>query len=170
MRQALGSKMSEQNHISTRIFQPSDLIAVKNLVQATIDACYSGVYPREAVQFFKDWHCDEKILKDAKEGYTILLYKDTRIVGTGTIVDDHVMRVFVDPAFQRCGFGKLIMRKLEERAVSAGVNVIKLDASLPSKTFYDALGYITLEKAFLEVENHKRLDFYKMEKALVRRV
>ena len=162
--------MSEQNHISTRAFQSSDLIAVKSLIQITIDACYPEVYPEEAVQFFKDWHCDERVLKDAKEGYTILLHKDTRIVGTGTIVDNHVKRVFVDPAFQRRGFGKLIMRKLEERAVATGIDVVKLDASLPSKTFYDSLDYITLERAFLEVENKKRLDFYRMEKALVGRV
>ena len=162
--------MPEQNHISTRIFQPSDLIAVKSLVQITIDTCYSKVYPKEAVQFFKDWHCDEKILKSAKEGYTILLHQDTRIVGTGTIVDGEVMRVFVDPAFQRRGFGKLIMRKLEERAVSTGIDLVKLDASLPAKAFYDSLGYVTLERAFREVGNNKRLDFYKMEKALVKRV
>jgi len=162
--------MSEQNHISTRVFRPPDLIAVKSLIQITIDACYTSVYPKEAVQFFKDWHCDEKILKNAKEGYTILLHQDNRIVGTGTIVDDEVMRVFVDPAFQRRGFGRLIMRKLEERAASNSVDVVKLDASLPAKTFYDALGYVTLEKTFLEVGNNRRLDFYKMEKALVKRV
>ena len=125
---------------------------------------------KEVVQFFKDWHCGEKILKNAKEGYTILLHQDHRIVGTGTIVADEIMRVFVDPAFQRRGFGRLIMRKLEERAVSNSVNVVKLDASLPSKTFYDTLGYVTLERAFREVGNGKRLDFYKMEKALVARV
>ena len=162
--------MSEQNHISTRIFRPSDLAALKSLVQTTIDACYPKVYPKEAVQFFKDWHSDEKMLKDAKEGYIILLLKDTRIVGTGTIVGEDVKRVFVDPIFQRCGFGRLIMRKLEERAVSTGIDVVRLDASLPSKTFYDVLGYVTLERAFREVENNKRLDFYKMEKALGVRV
>ncbi len=162
--------MSGQNHISTRVFRPSDLIAVKILVQITIDACYSKVYPKEAVQFFKDWHCDEKILKNAKEGYTILLHQDNRIVGTGTILDDEVMRVFVDPAFQKRGFGRLIMRKLEERAVTNSVDVVKLDASLPAKTFYDALGYVTLEKTFLDVGNNRRLDFYKMEKVLGGRV
>ena len=146
------------------------MIAVKSLIQTTIDACYPKVYPKEAVEFFKDWHCDERILKDAKEGYTILLNKDARIVGTGTIVDDHVKRVFVDPAFQGHGFGKLIMRKLEERAVSTSIDIVKLDASLPSKMFYDALGYVTLERAFLDVGNNKRLDFYKMEKTLVGRV
>jgi GNAT superfamily N-acetyltransferase len=162
--------MSVQNHISTRIFRPSDLTALKSLVQTTIDACYPKVYPKEAVQYFKDRHCDEKILKDAKEGYTILLLKDTRIVGTGTIVGQDVKRVFVDPAFQRRGFGRLIMRKLEERAVSTGIDVVKLDSSLPSKAFYDGLGYVTLESAFREVGNNERLDFYKMEKTLVKRV
>ena len=159
--------MSEQKHISARVFRPSDLSAVRSLVQSTIDACYPRVYPKEAVQFFKDWHSDEEILKNAKEGYTILLHQADRIVGTGTIVDDEVVRVFVDPAFQKCGFGRLIMRKLEERAASTGVAVVKLDASLPAKAFYDALGYVTLERAFREVGNGRRLDYYKMEKALV---
>jgi hypothetical protein len=38
---------------------------------------------------------------------------------------------------------------------------------LPSKRFYDSLGYITLEETFLEVENGKRLDYYKMQKSLI---
>lgn len=76
------------------------------------------------------------------------------------------MRVFVEPAFQKRGFGKLIMQKLEEKALSEGISVVKLDASLPSKKFYDSLGYVTLEETFLEVENNKRLDYYKMEKSL----
>jgi GNAT superfamily N-acetyltransferase len=158
--------MSEHDHILTRVFRPSDLTAITSLVQTTIDACYPQVYPKEAVQFFKDWHCDEKILKNAGEGYTILAHQGARIVGTGTIVDDEVMRVFVDPAFQGRGFGRLIMQELEERAVSNNIAVIRLDASLPAKTFYDALGYATLERAFRDVGNGRRLDFYKMEKAL----
>jgi hypothetical protein len=45
--------------------------------------------------------------------------------------------------------------------------VVILDASIPSKRFYDSLGYVTLEETFLEVENNKRPDFYKMQKSLV---
>jgi hypothetical protein len=43
---------------------------------------------------------------------------------------------------------------------------VKLDASLPAKAFYDRLGYLTVEPAFLTVENGRRLDFFKMQKAL----
>jgi GNAT superfamily N-acetyltransferase len=163
----LDKKMSKKNDISTRKFRLSDLTIVKGLIYNTIDACYSKAYPKEAIKFFKDYHSEENILKSAKEGYTIVLEKYRKIIGTGTIVDDHIMRVFVKPAFQKRGFGKLIMKKLEEKALLAGIDVVKLDASLPSKKFYDSLGYVVLEETFLEVENGKRLYYYKMEKPLI---
>ena len=149
-----------------REFEKNDLAAVKDLVDKTIDVCYAGIYCAEAVQFFKDWHHSDKILKNVKEGYTIILEQDGRIVGTGTVVGNEIARVFVEPASQKCSFGKLIMQKLEEKALSRGVNIVKLDASLPSKKFYDLLGYVTLDETFLEVENNKELHYYKMEKSL----
>jgi len=149
-----------------REFKSSDLDAVKELINHTIDVCYSSAYPKEAVQFFKEWHCDENILEGARHGYTIVLKKDYQVIGTGTLLDNEIVRVFVKPAFQKCGLGRLIMQKLEEKAFSAGIRFVQLDASLPSKSFYDSLGYVTLEEAFLEVENDKRLDYYKMEKTL----
>jgi GNAT superfamily N-acetyltransferase len=161
--------MSEQKNISIREFRSSDLAVVKHLIHNTIDNCYTETYRKEAVQFFKQWHCDERILEDANKGYTIVLDKNSQIIGTGTILEDEIRRVFVEAKLQKQGLGKLIMRKLEEKAASLGFDVIKLDASIPSKEFYDSLGYVTLEETFLEVENNKRLDFYKMEKALMRK-
>ena len=99
-------------------FGSSDLSAVKNLIHNTIDVCYSATYPKEAIKFFKGYHCEESILKGAKEGHTIVLEQSDRIVGTGTMVDDHIVRVFVAPAFQKNGFGKLIMWNLEAKASS----------------------------------------------------
>lgn len=156
--------MSDRRDITVRNFKPSDLDAVRDLIQDTIDVCYSHVYQKEAVRFFKDWHCDKNVLKDAKGGYTIVLERDGRIIGTGTIVGDEIKRVFVKPSFQKSGFGAILMQKLEAKALSAGVGVVKLDASLPSKTFYDSLGYTTLEETFLEVENDEKLRYYKMQK------
>lgn len=158
--------MCKRCDITIRKFKSSDLGTVRDLIRDTVDVCYSDIYPEEAVRFFKDWHCDGNILKDAKEGYTIVLEKDGRIIGTGTIVGDEIRRVFVEPVFQKHGFGRLLMQKLEKRALSVDISVVELAASLPSKEFYDSLGYVTLEKTFLEVENGKRLDYYKMQKPL----
>ncbi|MHC4639957.1 MAG: GNAT family N-acetyltransferase, partial [Planctomycetota bacterium] len=154
--------MAEQKDISIRKFKSSDLAAVKKLIYDTIDACYTDVYPEGAVKFFKEWHCDENILKGAREGYTIVLEKSGRLIGTGTLVRDEIARVFVEPTWQGRGYGKTIMFRLEEKAISLGLSIIKLDASLPSKRFYDALAYQTVEKTFIAVENNQKLDYYRM--------
>ena len=160
--------MTKRNDVKIKNFKSSDLDVIKRLIYNTIDVCYQQVYREEAIKFFKDYHKNENILKGAKEGYTIVLEKNNRIIGTGTMVEDHIMRVFVVPEFQKPGFGKLIMHNLGERALSTRVRFVKLDASLPSKRFYDSLGYVTLEETFLEVEKGKKLDYYKMEKSLTK--
>jgi len=152
--------------VEFREFQGTDLGEVRALVDRTIDGCYTGIYCAEAVQFFKDWHHDQKILEHAQNGCTLVVEQNGRIIGTGTIIGDEIVRVFVDPTYQKHGFGKLIMWKLEEKALSNGMDVVRLDASIPSKKFYDLLDYVTLEETFLEVENDKRLDYCKMQKLL----
>lgn len=143
-----------------------DLFALKSLIHRTIAVCYAGHYCTEAVHFFLDYHSEQAVLRDAQEGRTVVLDKAGRILGTGTLVGDEIKRVFVDPAFHKHGFGRRIMQHLEATAATSGVTVVRLDASLPSKAFYDELGYVTLRQASLDVENGRRLDFYKMQKTL----
>ncbi len=149
-----------------REFRESDRFAVKSLVHRTIAICYTGHYCLEAVRFFANYHDEQAILRDAQEGYTLVLEKAGRIHGTGTVVGDEIKRVFVEPGLQKHGLGRLIMQRLEEKAASWGVGVVRLDASLPAKAFYDRLGYAAVEAAFLTVENGRRLDFFKMQKLM----
>ncbi|MCL5281963.1 MAG: GNAT family N-acetyltransferase [Planctomycetes bacterium] len=158
--------MAREIGATIREFQRADLPALKALVHKTIATCYPGHYGMEAVRFFLDYHNEEAILQDAQKGRTVILDKAGRILGTGTLVEDEIKRVFVDPTFQKQGFGRSIMQQLEEAATWQGTVIVKLDASLPSKAFYDRLGYITLGPAFLPVGNDRRLDFFKMQKTL----
>ena len=162
-------KMCKRYDITIRKFKSSDLDTVRGLIQNTIDVCYSDVYPKEAIRFYKDWHCDKNVLKDAKKGHMIVLERDSRIIGTGTFIGDEIKRVFVESAFQKHGIGNILMQKLEEKALSANIDIVKLDATLLSKKFYDSLGYITLKKTFVEIENNEKLYYYKMEKSLIRK-
>jgi GNAT superfamily N-acetyltransferase len=158
--------MTEGEDIRIRRFRESDIEPLKQLVYATIDACYSGVYPEEAVRFFKEWHSDKHIREDVSRGVILILETAGQIVGTGTLVDDDIRRVFVAPDSQARGYGEAIMSLLEERARAAGIAGVALSASLPSKGFYDHLGYETLGEASIDVGNGKTLDFYKMKKSL----
>ena len=158
--------MEQQDNPTIRTFQAADRVPLQALIQRTIDICYCGHYCAEAVRFFKGYHNEQAIRRDAQEGCTIVLDRARRILGTGTLVGDEIKRVFVDPACQGQGLGRLIMRHLEERAAASGISSVRLDASLPSKAFYDRLRYATIEATSMEVENGRRLDFFRMRKIL----
>jgi len=158
--------MTTRNHPTLRGFRGTDLFAVRSLVHRTIVTCYPAHYCLEAVRFFVNYHNNETILRDALDGYALVLDKGGRIFGTGTLVADEIKRVFVEPGLQGHGLGRLIMRRLEEKATSLGIATVRLDASLPAKPFYDGLGYVTTESTFLAVENGRRLDYFKMHKTL----
>jgi GNAT superfamily N-acetyltransferase len=151
---------------SIREFGLADLETVKELVDHTIDVCYPADYCQEAVDFFKAHHSIEKIERSYKSDYIIILTVGEEIVGTGTLTGDEIVRVFVQPDHQGCGYGKVIMQILEEKARQNGIGRVRIDASLPSLDFYRAQGYMTTEVTFHPVANNMRLDYEKMEKVL----
>ena len=144
----------------------SDVEALQQLIYQTIDDAYTGVYGSKAIQYFKDYHSSSQILTDARQGQTVVLELNERIVGTGTICEQNIRRVFISPAFQGRSFGCMVMETLEKKALSMGLHHLNLDASLPSQAFYQHLGYRTREKGYIQVSDDERLDYFYMEKAL----
>jgi len=63
----------------------------------TIDASYSGVYPVRAVQFFKEYPSEERIMDRSKAGEVWIVEKEGSIVATGALVGDEILAVFVKP-------------------------------------------------------------------------
>lgn len=149
-----------------RELRTADLSGLKQLIHTTIRISYSDVYPEEAIQFFIGHHSDENIRKRTGSGYTIVIESHGEIIGTGTLLGNEIMGVFVQPEHQGKGYGRLIMRHLEDKALDLGIPFVKLDSSLNSEDFYESLGYTLLKGASIKVENNKKLDYYQMEKYL----
>lgn len=152
--------------IPLRRFLPGDIEDVSRLVVETIEVSYAKSYPREAIDYFLEYHTVEQILLDATRGCTFVLAPGGRIAGTGTLLGTTIKRVFVHPSRQRRGYGALLMHALESEAIRRGIGRVDLSASLPSKRFYDLLGYTTECEDYIPVRNGKRLDYYTMVKAL----
>ena len=68
--------MSEQEFISIRHFRESDLESIRKLIHHTIDVSYSPVYPPRALQFFKDFHTEDKIIERHQKGDIFVMEKD----------------------------------------------------------------------------------------------
>lgn len=159
--------MLNQKNVVIRVFEASDIETVHSLVIDTVDKSYSGVYPEEAIDFFKQYHSKDNIYNDWLNGYTIIAEYKGRIAGTGTLLDTNIRRVFVNRQLQGQGLGKLIMEKLEEKALEQGKRIVDLSASLTAKRFYDYLGYITQAEKIINLENNKKLLYYEMIKYLI---
>ena len=112
-------------NIRFRQMKTTDLEAVYELVQNTITVSYAGVYPPEAIEFFKNHHSQENIMKDIERGYIVVAESGGLLLGTGTIIETSIRRVFINPEYQHQGIGKIIANKLERKAKSAGL--AKLD-------------------------------------------
>jgi ribosomal protein S18 acetylase RimI-like enzyme len=158
--------MITPDHIRIREFRRSDLAPLRRLIHETIDTCYSGVYPRRAVQFFKEFHSDKEIMKRSREGEILVVEKEGALVATGAIVGSDIFGVFVLPEFQGRGYGKAVMCELEDRAKARGCTEVILSVSLPSKGFYESLGYQMIEACSKDVGEGEHLDFWKARKSL----
>jgi GNAT superfamily N-acetyltransferase len=151
--------------ILIRKFRGEDLEVVKQLVDTVIKISYREAYPQEAIDYFLLFHSAENIREDADRGCTFVLETD-RIVGTGTLLGLEIKRVFIDPSFHRHGLGMLLIEALEHEALQSGIRKISLAASLPSKQFYDTLGYVTECRTFIPIQNGERLEYFSMIKNL----
>lgn len=100
---------------------------VKNITQTTIDSVYPKYYPAGAVQYFKNHHNDENIMSDIKDGQVYCLFENENAVGTITIKENHINRLFVLPDFQGKGFGKELLN-FTEKTIFQNYKEIEIDA------------------------------------------
>ena len=152
--------------ISIRRFREPDLCQLMRLIRETIEISYAEVYPPRAVQFLRDFHSEKKVADRSKAGTTLVVEEDGELVATGSLVGSEILAVFVHPRLQRGGRGKALMNTLENEARASGETEIGLAVSLPSRRFYESLGYKIVEKRSGDVGEGQRLDFWKAVKQL----
>lgn len=158
--------MSAQVPIRLREFRASDLEALLRLIHNTIDVSYYPAYPARAIQFIKDFHSETNILERHQKGVILILEKDGKPIGTGSLVGSDILGVFVHPRFQHQGYGRGIMKELEKRAALNAAGEAVLSVSLPSKRFYESLGYEITGSHSMDVGESQRLDYWEVRKRL----
>ena len=158
--------MNQSPQIYIRAFEEADAAALRRLIAETIDASYAPVYPPRALDFFKAFHAEEIILERAQRGTVLVAEADGDLIATGSLLDGEIFAVFVHPDRQGRGLGKALMARLEEDARAAGVTESLLSVSLPSKRFYEGLGYEIVEERSRDLGDDQRLDFWKAKKRL----
>ncbi len=119
---------------------PTHLDFVRQITQQTIAAVYPHYYPAGAVRFFAAHHSNSAIADDIADGRVWLLRHANRFVGTVTLRQNALYRLFVLPESQGQGFGTALLDFSETRILRDFPQVM-LDASLPAEALYHKRGY-----------------------------
>ena len=152
--------------VNIRLFKKADIEDVWALVQHTICVSYRPDYSPEAIRFFQDYHPREKILDDAANGMILVAEHEQEIVGTGTIREAHIRRVFIHPSRQSLGIGSLIASELETRAIRNGWTTVDLSSAIGSRTFWELRGFYVSQEHFRPVDDNLVIHYYTMTKDL----
>ena len=138
-----------------------DTKLVKHITQATIRAVYPHYYPEGAVDFFSAHHSDERIISDIEQGRVYLIFHGDIAVGSVTVADNEINRLFVLQEYQGQGFGRALM-DFAEKEIACRYDEIKLDASLPAKAIYKKRGYEEISYNIIKTDNGDYLCYDEM--------
>lgn len=142
-----------------------DIDTVQQIVSKTISAIYPDYYTPEVVNFFLQYHNEENISRDLKNGNVYLISENSQYIGTGTIVDNNMNRIFILPQQQRKGYGTQLMDFLEKK-IAERYNRVLLDSSLPAFDTYIKRGYEVIEYLEEPVEGGGMLCYQTMSKSV----
>lgn len=141
-----------------------DLSIVKKISEVTISEIYPHYYPKGAVDFFLEHHSEENILNDIKKNRVFLCLDILQnAIGTITVKDNEICRLFVMPTYQGMGFGTEMLNYAEKIISKQHLRVV-LDASLPAKKLYLKRGYIDTEFNVITTRDNDFLCYDVMEK------
>lgn len=148
-----------------RLAKTEDAKEIYEIVQDTIKRVYPKYYLPEIVNMFCDFHNQENINEDIQKRNVYVLLEDHKIIGTGTVKENYITRVYVLPAFQGKGYGTFIMDRLETE-IGKQHDRVEIDASLPACKLYYNRGYQTINHGALECANGVILVYEIMEKKI----
>lgn len=124
----------------------SDAEAISQLIVQTLRLSNAADYPPEVIDRVAA-NFDVAGVRALMASRAVFVALDeARVVATASLADDVVRSVFVLPEMQGRGLGKALMNHVEGVARTAGVQQLRVPASLTAVPFYVALGYAVIRE------------------------
>ena len=151
-----------------RSYTENDLSEIVQLFYDTVHSINAKDYSKQQL---KAWAAD-KIDKTAwhqslSEHYSIVVEKNSRIVGFGDLDGGYLDRLYVHKDYQHQGIATAIIEKLEQYAINRGIFEIQTHASITAKDFFIQHGYCIVKEQKVQRNGVLLINFI-MEKSLSR--
>ncbi|PVV67260.1 GNAT family acetyltransferase, partial [Pseudomonas sp. HMWF011] len=126
---------------AVRLAQPSDAEGISHVILAALHSSNARDYPADVIARVASNFTPDAVLALLQRRVVLVATQDQLIVATASLDGNVVRSVFVNPALQGQGIGRLLMIEIELRAREAGVTVLSVPSSLTAQAFYAKLGF-----------------------------
>ncbi|TKK32756.1 GNAT family acetyltransferase [Pseudomonas sp. CFBP13528] len=149
---------------AVRLAQTADAEGISQVILAALHSSNAQDYPADVIARVACHFTPDAVLALLKRRVVLVATQEQVIVATAALDANVVRSVFVNPALQGQGIGRLLMIEIELRAREAGVTVLSVPSSLTAEAFYSKLGFHTVRDVY-----HGNERTLVMEKALLSR-
>ncbi|RMP65614.1 hypothetical protein ALQ18_04050 [Pseudomonas marginalis pv. marginalis] len=134
--------------IAIRLAQATDADEISQVILAALHSSNARDYPAEVIARVASNFTAEAVLALLERRVVLVAIQDQVIFATAALDGNVVRSVFVNPALQGQGIGRLLMLDIEVRAREAGVTVLNVPSSLTAEPFYTKLGFHTVRDVY----------------------
>ncbi|WLG26655.1 GNAT family acetyltransferase [Pseudomonas lurida] len=149
---------------AVRTAQTADAEGISQVIMAALHSSNARDYPPDVIARVAANFTPDAVLALLQRRVVLVAVQERVIVATAALDANVVRSVFVNPALQGQGIGRLLMIEIELRAREAGVTVLSVPSSLTAEPFYTKLGFHTVRDVY-----HGNERTLVMEKALLSR-
>ncbi|WP_439864772.1 GNAT family acetyltransferase [Pseudomonas antarctica] len=131
-----------------RLAQTADAEGISQVILAALYSSNARDYPADVIARVASNFTPQAVLGLLTRRVVLVAVQDQQVVATAALDGNVVRSVFVNPALQGQGIGRLLMIEIELRAREAGVTVLSVPSSLTAEPFYTKLGFNTVRDVY----------------------
>ena len=124
-----------------RLAHTDDAAGISQVILAALHRSNAQDYPQEVIARVARNFTPEAVRELLKRRVVLVAVQGQVLVATAALDGNVVRSVFVDPALQGQGIGRLLMIEIELRAREAGATTLSVPSSLTAEPFYARLGF-----------------------------
>jgi GNAT superfamily N-acetyltransferase len=124
-----------------RRFRADDADNVSHIIRRCLLEVNIKDYPKELIEHMYDYFSPGNLVEISARRRMYVFVQDNEIQGAGSLRDNNVRSVFVNPEFPNLGIGRELMKHFEKLVKRSGYKTIELFSSVSAFGFYRKLGY-----------------------------
>jgi N-acetylglutamate synthase-like GNAT family acetyltransferase len=139
----------------------ADVVSLSELIRRTIRISNSKDYDQKSVDMLCAIFEPEPVAERIENELILLCFAGAELVGTVGLKVEYLRSLFVEPAYQGRGLGKMLVARIEDEAKKRAMSEIIIHSSLTAQAFYSALGF-----EMVELQSYPEGPFVLMRKPL----